>query len=356
MGDQNDHEEDELYADLYEDLEDGRQLPKTSILQMEERISEITNQTQELQIEIETLRKQNHSLQRDKDVLIRNISCLFKTAQMEIARKNKQINDLRKEVSQLKTQESHPKSLMSTEAQIKIKSEELLWDSYSNKVQDNGRQEPRDADALMEMDRLSPYDTKAMNKVSGDKNAYQKELAELNANDKPIQYFRDTRRPRLLDDERSSGGIQSKDDKNFFKGHHENRMEENSFRHDKRECQSQKKVVMQDHHNGNDQVTQHWKQDRVSYNEFRDYRTSQTRERDGRSSPRSAAFRSMNEKKIFSGDASRTVSRNSSVKRKVSDAAYTRKIDSYDDSSLFKIRKSNSFVHNRSGEKRFNNA
>ncbi|KAH9330128.1 hypothetical protein KI387_002236, partial [Taxus chinensis] len=86
---------DELYADLYEYLEDGRQLPKTSLLEMEERISQITKQSQEMQIEIDTLQKQNDSLQRDKDVLIRNISCLFKTAQMEIARKNKQINELR---------------------------------------------------------------------------------------------------------------------------------------------------------------------------------------------------------------------------------------------------------------------
>lgn len=41
--------------------------------------------------------KQKEALQRDKSVLIRNISCLFKTAQMEIARKDKQIRELHDE-------------------------------------------------------------------------------------------------------------------------------------------------------------------------------------------------------------------------------------------------------------------
>ena len=43
--------------------------------------------------------RQRDSLQQERAVLVRNISCLFKTAQLEIERKDAEIRDLRARVA-----------------------------------------------------------------------------------------------------------------------------------------------------------------------------------------------------------------------------------------------------------------
>eukprot|EP00252_Welwitschia_mirabilis_P023764 TRINITY_DN6819_c0_g2_i1.p1 TRINITY_DN6819_c0_g2~~TRINITY_DN6819_c0_g2_i1.p1 ORF type:complete len:236 (+),score=60.26 TRINITY_DN6819_c0_g2_i1:581-1288(+) len=48
------------------------------------------------------LQKQVETLQDEKEILIRNISCLYKTAKLEIERKNKQIDQLRQENAEMK--------------------------------------------------------------------------------------------------------------------------------------------------------------------------------------------------------------------------------------------------------------
>ncbi|KAJ7561256.1 hypothetical protein O6H91_03G020400 [Diphasiastrum complanatum] len=100
-------DEDSLYEDLYEDLGGGKQLLKTSIQEMEERLEHLTKGEKELQARLELMQKQVESTELEKNVLIRNISCLFKTAQLEVARKDKQIQKLQAEVLLLKSQISH---------------------------------------------------------------------------------------------------------------------------------------------------------------------------------------------------------------------------------------------------------
>ncbi|MCO5573283.1 hypothetical protein L7F22_027052 [Adiantum nelumboides] len=88
---------DLLYEDLFEDLEDGRAIIKTSVHEMEERIKELRNEADQLSLRVRNLQEQNDKLVKQNEVLTRNISCLFKTAQMEIACKDKQIRSLQLE-------------------------------------------------------------------------------------------------------------------------------------------------------------------------------------------------------------------------------------------------------------------
>jgi hypothetical protein len=92
---------EELYDDLYEDFGGGKQFLKTSLQEIEERLESFKKQEQEFKDKVDVLQKemfqcdkenfkeckisetwlfvkQKEALQRDKSVLIRNISCLFK--------------------------------------------------------------------------------------------------------------------------------------------------------------------------------------------------------------------------------------------------------------------------------------
>ncbi|KAI5060833.1 hypothetical protein GOP47_0023338 [Adiantum capillus-veneris] len=86
-----------LYEDLFEDLEDGRAIIKTSVHELEDRIKELSDDAETLRLQARNLQEKNDELSKQNEVLVRNISCLFKTAQMEIARKDKQIRSLQLE-------------------------------------------------------------------------------------------------------------------------------------------------------------------------------------------------------------------------------------------------------------------
>ncbi|KAH7276609.1 hypothetical protein KP509_39G014500 [Ceratopteris richardii] len=88
---------DQLYDDLFEDLEDGRAIIKTSLHELEDRIKDLSNEAEELKAQVRNLQQENEGLSKQNEILTRNISCLFKTAQMEISRKDKQIKALQQE-------------------------------------------------------------------------------------------------------------------------------------------------------------------------------------------------------------------------------------------------------------------
>ncbi|KAG0565622.1 hypothetical protein KC19_7G001800 [Ceratodon purpureus] len=97
-------EGEDLYDDLFQDVGDML-LPKTpfqSFHTNDTREEEFKKKEAELNCKLELLQKEVEALQQDKAVLTRNISCLFKTAQMELARKDKQMTELRDENLRLK--------------------------------------------------------------------------------------------------------------------------------------------------------------------------------------------------------------------------------------------------------------
>jgi len=97
-------EGDDLYDDLYEDIDDSLlyKTPFQSLHENDTREEEFKKKEGELNGKVESLLKEVEALQQDKVVLTRNISCLFKTAQMELARKDKQMKELRDENLRLK--------------------------------------------------------------------------------------------------------------------------------------------------------------------------------------------------------------------------------------------------------------
>ncbi|KAK9865645.1 hypothetical protein WJX84_004069 [Apatococcus fuscideae] len=94
----------ELEDDLYGDLVPGS-FPADTGLQ--DKIQELTEQTQqqaarilELQAELEERTQERDQLTEEKTILSRNISCLFKTAQLEIDRKDAEIKKMRARLAQ----------------------------------------------------------------------------------------------------------------------------------------------------------------------------------------------------------------------------------------------------------------
>ncbi|XP_024384582.1 uncharacterized protein [Physcomitrium patens] len=93
--------------DLYGDLDEGvgvmpsLKAPFQPLQAYDTREEVFRKKEIELTSKVESLKNeldlQVEALQQDKAVLIRNISCLFKTAQMELARKDKQMKELREE-------------------------------------------------------------------------------------------------------------------------------------------------------------------------------------------------------------------------------------------------------------------
>jgi hypothetical protein len=70
-------------------------------VQIEEWLKSFQKQEKELKDKPDALQREKERLQLEKSVLIHNISCLFKMAQMEIARKDNQIRELHDEYALL---------------------------------------------------------------------------------------------------------------------------------------------------------------------------------------------------------------------------------------------------------------
>ncbi|KAN0037720.1 hypothetical protein ACTFIV_003074 [Dictyostelium citrinum] len=86
--------------------EDPHQLLLNKIKELEEinenNLKEISNLNKKIDSkdnEIETLSKQNEQSKKVNEILLKNISCLFKTSLLEIQRKEKEINSLRDELA-----------------------------------------------------------------------------------------------------------------------------------------------------------------------------------------------------------------------------------------------------------------
>jgi hypothetical protein len=356
MGGEEDVEE--LYADLYEHLGDGRQVPKTSLLEMEEKMDQLTKQGAEMHLKILTLQKQNNSLQEEKDILICNISCLFKTAQMEIGRKNKQINELRQEISQLKIQEPCSSSLIPTTAQIITKSEKLLHDKPLNEVQNKNYRETRHAGEMQQIAKISPNDSKTTKNRPRDGTTPNIRSVALNNIERAVPFVRDVKRPKSVDVQaRASEHINGTHNKNSLKGQCVNGKEGCSFGHARlRECNSQEKLIETKIDSRNDQQTMHMqKKDKASQNPIGDCSSLGSMQRSSdKTILENTATKSTGDCDTLSGDGSFIGSRNSGLNRKVIDADDIRKLDSYgEDPSTCRKQQIDSFIHNRNDKKRF---
>lgn len=64
-------------------------------LQLSQRVKERDAEVERLMTEVAQLRESNATLKRNNEILCRNISSIFKTAQIELQRKNRMIEELR---------------------------------------------------------------------------------------------------------------------------------------------------------------------------------------------------------------------------------------------------------------------
>ncbi|GAQ88795.1 hypothetical protein KFL_004600060 [Klebsormidium nitens] len=85
-------DDDDLYGDLYADVGQGKKVLKTELQELEERYERSQAQVQELE-------EKTAKLENERRILIKNISALFKTAQMEVKRKDVQISELRQDMA-----------------------------------------------------------------------------------------------------------------------------------------------------------------------------------------------------------------------------------------------------------------
>mmetsp|Transcript_4461 Transcript_4461/g.8374 ORF Transcript_4461/g.8374 Transcript_4461/m.8374 type:complete len:105 (-) Transcript_4461:195-509(-) len=94
---------DELYRDdddLYEDLvtsdgDKGKLLLQEQNTQLMEELKEANSQNASMKMRISELEGQVASVSKERDTLIRNISCIYKTAKREIQRKDATVAELR---------------------------------------------------------------------------------------------------------------------------------------------------------------------------------------------------------------------------------------------------------------------
>eukprot|EP00897_Mesotaenium_endlicherianum_P009568 jgi/Mesen1/863/ME000114S10939 len=88
----------DLYSDLYAIDDSATQWLKVPSHEMVEKLEALEILKNELLSKLEKAQQETEKAEGQKKVLVRNISCLFKTAQMEIARKDKLIRQLREEL------------------------------------------------------------------------------------------------------------------------------------------------------------------------------------------------------------------------------------------------------------------
>lgn len=91
---------DDPDADLYGDLEsalpaEGEALLKAQLAELSAKVEEQDQELLALRAQVASLQSEKESHAKDKETLTRNISSLFKTAQMEVQRKVEEIKQLR---------------------------------------------------------------------------------------------------------------------------------------------------------------------------------------------------------------------------------------------------------------------
>mmetsp|Transcript_30554 Transcript_30554/g.51484 ORF Transcript_30554/g.51484 Transcript_30554/m.51484 type:complete len:133 (-) Transcript_30554:172-570(-) len=92
--------DEDLYGDLYDDEGgEGETLLKEKNRQLEEKVRESEKEIGEKKEKIEELDSQVERLQEENSTLIRNISCLYKTAKKDASRRDAEVKEMRKKLT-----------------------------------------------------------------------------------------------------------------------------------------------------------------------------------------------------------------------------------------------------------------
>ncbi|GAB4816675.1 hypothetical protein N2152v2_003721 [Parachlorella kessleri] len=85
-----------LYADLYDEEGGPREtLLKTQVAELQDRVQQQEQELLQLRGQVEELQQQNEELEQQRSTLATNISSLYKTAKLELQRKDAEIKELR---------------------------------------------------------------------------------------------------------------------------------------------------------------------------------------------------------------------------------------------------------------------
>eukprot|EP00899_Mesostigma_viride_P017374 jgi/Mesvir1/25638/Mv01856-RA.1 len=107
-----DEDEEDLYGDLVaHEVAEAKGADAAPILlltpaQLRDRLAASESLNAKLQEQVNNLQQKVDGMTQERDILLRNMSSLFTTARMEIARKNDEIAEQRRELDALKSQSS----------------------------------------------------------------------------------------------------------------------------------------------------------------------------------------------------------------------------------------------------------
>lgn len=94
------NEDDDLYGDLVTGhTEEGQGHYRAAAEELTSKLQAKEEQMQQLQTQFEKSQAENANLTKERETLVRNISCLFKTAQLEIQRKDSELKQLKDRLS-----------------------------------------------------------------------------------------------------------------------------------------------------------------------------------------------------------------------------------------------------------------
>ncbi|CAK0761022.1 hypothetical protein CVIRNUC_002821 [Coccomyxa viridis] len=94
-GDAEDLAPDDLYGDLYAEESISHELKSLNLEQLQQRVAELMKANRQLEQTLQSVSAERNELRGENAVLIRNISCIFKTARMELDRKDQELHKLR---------------------------------------------------------------------------------------------------------------------------------------------------------------------------------------------------------------------------------------------------------------------
>ncbi|BDA42727.1 hypothetical protein COCOBI_03-6200 [Coccomyxa sp. Obi] len=88
-------EAEELYGDLFAHDGAGEGLLPIQTAELRRRTEEQEAVIEELKARLEAAEAERDELREERETLVRNISCIFRTAQLELQRKDDQLKELR---------------------------------------------------------------------------------------------------------------------------------------------------------------------------------------------------------------------------------------------------------------------
>ncbi|KAK9909567.1 hypothetical protein WJX75_004212 [Coccomyxa subellipsoidea] len=89
---------EELYGDLFARDGAGEGLLPIQAAELTRRSEEQEAVIEELKLRLEAAEAERDELREERETLVRNISCIFRTAQLELQRKDDQLMELRQRV------------------------------------------------------------------------------------------------------------------------------------------------------------------------------------------------------------------------------------------------------------------